>query len=226
MEGQWNRPRSNLFVNRQASCPSCQTIFMTSPRRPLKINKSPSNGSRFNVSCTRRASPRNPFLMTVWPVAIHPSAIAYRDCSAHTPFGIGIINSPKHRAPGPAHQRPPRHQRQIRFPSPRSISIKPVFFAADRAERDNSSAGTLCSAGVARGAATSTGTKPGAVGSPSSFVLASRRHAKIRLGAIPCLSATADTLAPAADASARVLVLSSWDQWRRCLPFAKNLNPH
>ena len=115
---------------------------------------------------------------------------------------------------------------RIRFPSPRSISIKPVFFAADRAERDNSSAGTLCSAGVARGAATSTGTKPGAVGSPSSFVLASRRHAKIRLGAIPCLSATADTLAPAADASARVLVLSSWDQWRRCLPFAKNLNPH
>ena len=48
-------------MNRQAPCPSRQTILIRSPRRPRKINKVPSNGSRFNVSCTRTASPGNPF---------------------------------------------------------------------------------------------------------------------------------------------------------------------
>jgi hypothetical protein len=62
---------------------------------------------------------------------------------------------------------------------------------------------------------------PRAAGSPSSFAFVLRRQAKIRLGAIPCLRATSDTFAPAADVSAAILVLSSADQWRRCLPFAK-----
>jgi hypothetical protein len=94
--------------------------------------------------------------------------------------------------------------------------------SADRAERGGSSAGALCcSAAVGHGAAKWTGTKPGAAGSPSSFALASRRQAKIRLGAIPCLRATSDTFAPAADVSPTILVLSSGDQWRRRLPFAK-----
>ncbi len=53
------------------------------------------------------------------------------------------------------------------------------------------------------------------------FPLASLRKAKIRLGAIPCLRATSDTFAPAADVSARILALSSEDQWRRCFRFAK-----
>jgi hypothetical protein len=71
------------------------------------------------------------------------------------------------------------------------------------------------------GAATWTGTKPGAAGSPSSFALASRRQAKIRLGEIPCLRATSDTFAPAPSVSATILALSSGNQWRRCLPLAK-----
>ena len=85
---------------------------------------------------------------------------------------------------------------------------------------------SLWCAAVGHGAAHWTGTKPGAAGSPSSFALASRRQAKIRLGAIPCLRATSDTFAPAADVSARILVLSSGDQWRLLLPVRQNLNPH
>ena len=67
-EGQMKRPRSSRFVNRHDPCPSCQMILIRSPRRTLKMNKLPSNGSRFNASCTRRASPGNPFLMSVWPL--------------------------------------------------------------------------------------------------------------------------------------------------------------
>ena len=110
---------------------------------------------------------------------------------------------------------------RTRLPSPRSISIRPVLFAADLAERGGSSTGALWCAAVGHGAAHWTGTKPGAAGSPSSFALASRRQTKIRLGAIPCLRATSDTFAPATDVSARILVLSSGDQWRLCFPFAK-----
>jgi hypothetical protein len=47
----------------------------------------------------------------------------------------------------------------------RSISIHPVFFTVDRAERGGSSAGTLRGAAVGHGAAHWTGTKPGAAGS-------------------------------------------------------------
>ena len=52
-------------------------------------------------------------------------------------------------------------------------------------------------AAIGRGVATWTGTKPGAAGSPSSFALASRRHAKIKLGAIACFRAASGTFAPA-----------------------------
>ena len=54
---------------------------------------------------------------------------------------------------------------RTRFPSPRSISIRPVFFDTDRAERGGSS-GTLCCAAVGHGAAKWIGTKPGSAGSP------------------------------------------------------------
>jgi hypothetical protein len=52
-----------------------------------------------------------------------------------------------------------------RIASPRSILISPVFFAADLAERGDSSGSALCGAASGRGAATWTGTKPRAASS-------------------------------------------------------------
>jgi hypothetical protein len=213
-EGQRKRPRSNLFVNRQAPCPSCQTILIRSLRRPLKINKSPSNGSRFNVSCTRRASHGNPFLMSVWPVASQPSTIAYRDCSARTPFGTGIIDAPKHRARGPAHQRPPRHRREPAFhhrdqfrsglssslqTGPNVAALLPALSAARRLD-------------TARRNGLEPNPEPQARQAPSLSPRAARQRSDLE---------RPHTFAPAADVSGTILVLSSADQWRRGMPFAK-----
>ena len=110
---------------------------------------------------------------------------------------LGKLSAPKTSSTRPSASASTSASTQTRFPPPRSISIRPVFFAADRGERDRSSADALCIAAVGRGVATWTGTKPGAAGSPSSFALASRLRAKIKLGAIACFRAASGTFAPA-----------------------------
>ena len=85
--GQIKRPRSNLFENRHAPCPSCQITFSRSPRRPRKTKRWPACGSLLSVSCTSRAKPGKPLRMSVCPVASH----------TRTPAGTGIIDPPGHR---------------------------------------------------------------------------------------------------------------------------------
>ena len=79
------------------------------PQRPRNTKRSPACGSRFSACCTCRARPFMPRRMSAWPVAIHPSAIAYRDCSARTPEGMGIIAAAVLSSPPPPGQdQPPR----------------------------------------------------------------------------------------------------------------------
>ena len=148
--------------------------------------------------------------MSVWPVASH----------TQTPFGTGTIGAPERRARWEArphrhrYRREPafHHRDQSRSALSSSLQIGPNVAALLPA---------LSGCAAVHGAAHQSGTKPGAAGPPSSFPLASRRQAKIRLGSFPCLCATSDTFVSATDVSATILVLSSVDQWRRCFPFAK-----
>ena len=44
-EGQMKRPLSKRLVNKHAPCPSCQIIFIRSPRRPLKTDRRGNAGT-------------------------------------------------------------------------------------------------------------------------------------------------------------------------------------
>jgi len=176
------RPRSNFFVNSQAPCPLRQVTFIKSPRRPQKkarhhedrASTSPAReerGSQSLSSCRYGRSPAKLAAAWNWNHRRSRTSSTRPSASASTRTG---------------------------FPLPRSIFDQAGLLRHGSGRTRRLFRRRVRHRGSWTRAATWTGTKHGAAGSPSSFALASRRHAKIRRGPIPCLRATSDTFPPAA----------------------------
>ena len=135
----------------------------------------------------------------------NPHAVRYRD----------------HRRPKTSSTRPSASastlaSTQMRLPPPRSISIKPIFRAAERTECGGVCAVASCmTTRDDADVATWTGIRRGTAGAPSPSTLASRRQTKIRDRETPCLRATSETFAPGAKLSSVIRAFSSSDQRRR-----------